>query len=477
MTNRNKPSKIRKIAPVLLTAVAVLVLLFAGLSALNGQPAGQTATPENTAAGIIPNPVLNSNVTWSTFHNGWKALEYNNGTANLTLNANPSNYYENYISVNPTDIIAPGTLQNEKVGETYWNQTTYWVASGSLTGGTTQTIGSISSNGVTYITDTTNTSASAANIPAIEFSIPLTSLPSNNPAYDYITLAAELTGATITGAAEGIYFNNGSANNYLPTTNVGETEYTTLSLQQINKLGTAQFNITGKGAMTNLEIGFLTHQPEISSTTYTETIYALALTTTPYPLGTTIYKNATTDATNSTGNAQLNTFNPSFAWQEVANGGYTVAVSQPMQNETISEAAINQNGYSEQVTYQGIETLPSAPDLSYTNSNISMPLTIAGKQFEVVNLNGASYSTEINAMSNGTYNFGTVNPNSQNSIILEVDYTTSQWNSVSSPPSFWSVQGIEYYWYVFLGMILGVIGLGAGIKQHAEGLRAPKGGK
>jgi hypothetical protein len=100
-----------------------------------------------------------------------------------------------------------------------------------------------------------------------------------------------------------------------------------------------------------------------------------------------------------------------------------------------------------------------------------MAMNVSGKQFTIATLNGISYLSAIQAKSNGTFVFGTVNPNNQNSIILQLDYTTSQWNSVSGAPSFWSIQGIEYYWYIFLGVVLGAIGLGAGVSAHSENLR------
>ena len=61
-------------------------------------------------------------------------------------------------------------------------------------------------------------------------------------------------------------------------------------------------------------------------------------------------------------------------------------------------------------------------------------------------------------------------------ISIVIDYTTNQWNNVSAPPSFWTnpVGAIEYYWYIALGVVLGVVGIGAGIGSKAEGFRAVK---
>ena len=55
-------------------------------------------------------------------------------------------------------------------------------------------------------------------------------------------------------------------------------------------------------------------------------------------------------------------------------------------------------------------------------------------------------------------------------------YTAAEWDSASHVPGFFSnpIATIEYYWYIFLGVALGAIGLGAGIKGHAQGFRGAK---
>ena len=105
-----------------------------------------------------------------------------------------------------------------------------------------------------------------------------------------------------------------------------------------------------------------------------------------------------------------------------------------------------------------------------------MPVSIDGNQFIVANLNGVSYTSTLNGMKNGTLAFGNANPNNENTIVLEVDYTASQWNSVSNAPSFWTnpIGAIEYYWYISLGVLLGAIGLGTGIGAKADGFRVRK---
>ena len=106
-------------------------------------------------------------------------------------------------------------------------------------------------------------------------------------------------------------------------------------------------------------------------------------------------------------------------------------------------------------------------------------MSIAGNQYEVANLNGISYLSAITTLKNGTFVFGTINPNAQNTLILETEFTAQQWNASTSAPSFFSVQGLEYYWWVGLIGLMSVIGLGAAASTHFSGeeenLKIPKG--
>jgi hypothetical protein len=71
-----------------------------------------------------------------------------------------------------------------------------------------------------------------------------------------------------------------------------------------------------------------------------------------------------------------------------------------------------------------------------------------------------------------------MNPNEPNSVIYQVYYTANQWNSITSPPFFLSIQGIEYYWWVFIIGTFGAIGIFAGLRDYATGkeenARTPK---
>ena len=150
-----------------------------------------------------------------------------------------------------------------------------------------------------------------------------------------------------------------------------------------------------------------------------------------------------------------------------------------MQNITESQTSISDGTYIEEATYQGTLSLPTAPGLSYGTANVSLNMTVPGSQFEVATLNGISYLSGVQAKTNGTYYFGKVNPNSPNSMILQAKYTASQWDASTHAPSFFSLRGLEYYWWVGVIAGLSIIGLGAAAVSHfggdEEDLKVPKG--
>ena len=460
-------------AHLLVVAVIAASVLFILTSAA---PAAQSAAaqPATTSGSYQPAPAMNTNITWSTFQSGWNPLEYTNGTANLTLNTQKSAIYANSISVNPADIQANGTLTHDRLGSnTNWDNTSSWTGTGPA--GSAETI-TEQANGDIQIKDNTSTASTYAQY---VISTPLSSFPSNNPQYDYITIITGVTGNTLTGVAQCVLAGNGSAGATLLSQNIGQTTYLTESLQSFQKGNNynPSFNTSGKGTASELALTVKLTLPASSTTEYyTLTIYGLAFTDFPLTFG----ENATSATpTTSENSLKLAALNPDFPWTEINNEGYSLATSQPMQNLTTQQTSINDGSYTEQATYQGTFSLPTAPDLSYSSSNISVLLTIPGAQYEVANLNGASYLTTIQSKTNGTFTFATVNPNTPNSLILEVKYTTSQWDASSSPPSFFSLAGLEYYWWATLIAIMSFVGLGSVALSHfgadEEGLRIPKG--
>ena len=462
MTKKNKSSNPKKLAIAGFFAIFIALLFMISSVPAQAGTGHQQETGFTTSVNYIPNPTLNSNVSWSVFHNNWKTLEYSNGTGNKTLNAGLSTTYKDPISVNPTDIQSTYLTDSNSTGTPF--NSGKLAKEGGTAGGSVQTTSY--SNGIYSLTQ--NTSAASTeyegwNLPGgLSDSV----LPSNNMAYNWITISYSLSGPAMTGVHGSLVIwnetNNGAS---VPKATVypGQSIWESAPLTAFKG---ANFNIS---VSTSFKPELELILPEHSSTTYTIKLNAFMITETPLYLGT----NAT-GTVNTEKSPKFQSFSPDFSWQSVSNNGYTVAVSQETQNITISETSINNGAYTEEATYQGILKLPSEPDLSYSNSYISMKMNMTGKQFIVTNLNGVSYSSQIQTKTNGTFTFGSVNPNNANTVIIEVQYTTAQWTASSGAPSIWSIAGIEYYWYILLGAGLGLIGLGTGIKSHANSLRVGK---
>lgn len=467
---------------VIFSLVMVLTMISAPTVQISSNISPQVA--ESTGS-YIPNPTMNTNITWSTFYNGWNPLEYSNGTANLTLNTAYSSLYANPINVNPLDI--KGSIQNytkriaSSTTNLEWNEISppgEWAGGsrGGVSGGAVFTL----SNTSGLVQFTLNTSAASSNGQGAGICIDTASLPSTNLQYDYLTASAEITSGTlITGLNLSIGLNSAHCNrteaHVTYTTSTHTPVYMSVPLSQY--AADIGYNTSGT-YYPRLDV-LLNVPQSTTATTYTVEIGDFAITTYANSIGTSVSNGSIQTITNIVGNAHLTTLAPSFNWTEVDNSGYTVATSQTLQNLITQQNSINTNNYIEQATFQGTFELPTAPDLSYSNTNITLPMALPGSQYEVSNLNGVSYLSQIQAKSNGTFAFGTVNPNSQNTIILEVEFTAAQWNASSTAPSFWSIQGLEYYWWIGIIGLLSLIGLGSVANAHwggtEENLKVPKG--
>ena len=471
-------------AHLLVVAVVVASVLFILTSAA---PAVQTAMaqPSTASNGYQPEPTMNSNITWSDFQNGWAPLEYNNGTANLTLNTEISSIYPNPFSINASDIQA--AQFNQPIGGMYWNNTASYYETPPADG-QVQHFYSSTINGEPAITYGINGTSQIAQEMHTGFQVLWSTLPSNNYQYDYFTIKGFITGTSAFGPhiviinqtspinayyyREQITSVNESAAAVSPQTTLttGQSFYYSIPLSAFANIS----NTKSQGVSVAIEYNTPIETTGPSCTTIT----GMALTTYPMSLGPTTLNKASI-ATAAVGNALTESFDPTYTWKDIAGSGYTVSTSQPMQNLNTEQTPITNGIYTEEATYQGTFNLPTAPDLSFANTNVSVPLSIPGSQYQVANLNGVSYLTDIQARDNGTFSFGTANPNNQNSIVLEVEYTTAQWDASSSPPSFFSLAGLEYYWWATLIAIMSFVGLGSVALSHfgadEEGLRIPKG--
>ena len=453
------------ILPVIVS-IAIAVL-FLSQPLAQAQQGAAPMTTQTTTGQVTP--VLNTNVTWSLFNSSMSPNEYLNGSGDPQyLNAEPSVYNPNYITVIPADISSPQLTGNDQLG---WKNSANWTVQNPPNGGGVSTI----TNSTSGIQMTSNESNSATSSPEYKLTIPDSALPSQNPAYDFITIIANSsmpTGSTIainpTNATRQYNQNMPITSNTTGTTTATSIFYS-INLATFAQETSIQFNTTvGKGYTPDILITIHQNLPE-GSASITTTLKALTITTYPIYLGT----NATGQQVNiATGPAHLTNFKMPMP-VTVSNNGYTESLSQPLgmaQNLTETQAAISSGQYVEEVTQQAIMSFPTAPDLTYGPSNMTLEMNgINASQVTLINVNGVSYSSGLSGFNGTSFNIGSENPNSPNSVIIQIEYTAAQWNSFTSAPSFFSVAGIEYYWWIFIISTLGAVGLFAGLKNYANG--------
>jgi hypothetical protein len=457
---------------ILIPSFAILTALIFLMSPV--QAAQQSASPlVATSVNYQPNPSLNANVTWSTFNSSMSWNEYLNSTGHPGyINAEPSISYKNYISINPSDIIAPKILQNDTLGKSNinWGATNTTAPSSTPTNITDslqyKTIG-----GVPEVTLYANaTSTHGAGVVDATFPIEAPDYPSQNLQYDYLTAIFSVNIPASSGAIGQIFVNNATAYGYITPQVTSGTYYITENLLQFEKsINYAEtFNTTaGDGYSAKLFIGPQLNIPSgAPAGTYSITLNALAFTRYPITFG----SNASGTITQNAGNLQLSVFHPDINNVSIVNGGYSEALSQELSNinYTATQTPISSGNYIEQVGYQGTFSFPSEPDLTYTGANFTLPLSVPGSQFQALDVNGVSYLSNIGNKTNGTVVLlSSPNPTSSTSYLAYIDFTASQWQTISSPPGFFSIAGIEYYWFIAIGAIASLLGL-AGAVRHAH---------
>jgi len=457
---------------ILIPGFAIVVAALFLMSPIQG---GMQASPSVVAStNYQPDPSLNANVTWSTFNSSMSWNEYVNGTgAPNYINSEPSTFYQNYISINPSLIIDHNVLQNDTLGASDIN----WGQRGALTpsptaANVTDSLQYINIGGVPEMTLYANVTGTHISSDAFaNFEIQSTDYPSQNLQYDYFTTIFTVNAPASSGAVGQILLNNATTSNYLTSGITTGTYYISENLFQYEKMTNyaESFNTTaGKGYSSHLYIGpFLDLPSGAPDGTYSITLNALAFTIYPITFGSNA--NGSVISQNS-GNLQLSSFHPDISNVSIVNGGYTEALSQELSglNYTSTQTPVSYENYIEQVGYQGTFSFPSAPDLSYSGANFTLPLSVPGSQFQALDVNGVSYLSAIGNKTNGTVVLlSSLNPTSSTSYLAYVDFTASQWQAISSPPGFFSIAGIEYYWFIAIGAIASLIGL-AGAVRHSH---------
>jgi len=474
-----------------------LALIFVAVALTASMPQGTAQANPQVLAQAVVNPLQgqpvvseNTNITWSSFNQSMAPNEYLNSTGHPEyINAEPSLYYKNYISVNPSHIIAPNVLQNDAIGNSNinWGHPTNWGSlSGTIETNMSYNVGYANESGEPMIRYTVQVSGGHVGyITAIGLIISSANFSSQNPAYDYLTAAFTVNTPSDSGAVGYMMVRNQTYPPNVPITPSIESGsyYITESLLQIEKNSgyATTFNTTaGSGYTSQLFIEPALNIPSgAPAGIYSITVNGLSMTTYPITFG----SNATgTTLTQSLGNLRLAEFHPdNINNVTVVGDGYSEALSMPTQmssNYTQTQNQLTGSSYIEETTSQGSLLYPTGTDISYSGSNVSVQFNgISGSQIPLLNVNGVSYSTQISNVSGNSTTLITTNPNQPVSVIYQVQYTASQWNSFTAPPFILSVQGIEYYWWIGLIAIFGGLGIFAGLRSYATGkeenLRAP----
>ena len=438
---------------LILTGFAIFISLIFLMAPVGA--ASHSISPDTTSStNYQPNPSLNTQATWNTFNSSMGFNEYINTTGNPAY-LNVQNGTGNYISIIPGDIKTNLTYPSYAVPSKWGVMNTVGDIQGASYVNNTYTEG-YAGNDI-YLNITTN--ANDPSTDGLGIIIDLSDMPSSTLSYDYFTLQYIVSGKDITGMQTFVNPNDNAGNGkIMQTLNGTGSGYISYNLQQ-----------TGINATT-----YANHavEPEIyidaPATTAAESvsleITGMAITTYPLSLGT----NSTGGIVNGgAGTIQLSTFKPA-QYVEVVNSGYSENLSQPMSltNYTTTQTPITSGNYIEQVGYQATFSLPSAPDLSYGEANFTLPLSVPASQFQVLEVNGVSYLSTLGNKTNGTAELlSSVNPTSTISYLAYVDYTATQWQSISHPAGIFTYDGIAYYYFIAIGAIAGIIGLAVAAKR------------
>ena len=455
---------------LILTGFAIFISLIFLMAPLGA--ASHSISPAATSSlNYQPNPSLNTQATWTSFNSSMAYNQYVNGTGKPAyLNVEPGS--GDYIFIKGNDIKST-YLQGDNVSGGIWDAPMTAGTPGGLAGGSTGQFG-IASSGVGNVfylnANTSNTAETVYN--QMPKNINATSFPSDNLAYDYITIIVHLTGKALTGVSGNIKLQNGTtgspAQATILTVTPGQTAYISENLADIAKNSGLNFNLTGSNAINAVPIITSVNLPSYtSSNIYNLTVTGLALSTYPMSMGT----NSTgAIITNSTGNdISLGNFKPAVP-MTIINNGYTENLTQPLSvlNYTTTQTPITSGNYIEQVGYQATFGLPTGLDISYTAANFTLPLSVPADQFQALDVNGVSYLSTLGNKTNGTVVLlSSVNPTSKISYLAYVDFTPSQWQSISHPAGIFTIAGIEYYWFIAVGAIAGLLGLAGGVR-HAH---------
>lgn len=457
----------------------------------------QAYTPRPTKNPVEPNPALEGNVTFSNHTAGQAPLEYVNQygkNANLTAVLDPRT--PNPLTIGEEGIIAPGQLQDNKIGGTNASALSLGTFYSANAAGVSESSSVATVNGVKMVTFSINSSLAGPSAGSMALEIPRSAYPSTNYAFDYVTISVVVspgtTGATVspsfyndsapyhageTSASIAQYSSNGTFSSDAPsgsrTIQIFSSQgfYITVAL---GALGSSFASSTSNG----IGAGFNYNIPKASGSTGTAiyTITAVSLSVYPLTLGPQMWNGSVITNNFFVGPVNLTALSPTFAYQGIEGGHYTAAIEQPASvlppsSINIAETPISSGLYAEQLTYSFLYGMPLEPSLTYGAFRFVDRVNLAPAQYVSVTYAGTSYLTDYtsaNAKGNYTTLVESASPTTPESWVGTVQYTQAQWNSISSPPGIFTVAGINYLWFVLIGVVAGLVGLGSAWASKGE---------
>lgn len=404
-----------------------------------------------------PNPSLNTQASWSSFNSTMAWNQYINGTGKPAyLNVEPG--AGNYISIIPGDIKTNLTYPSYAVPSNWGVET--GDGYGQSASNANNTYSEAYAGNDIWLNITTNANDESQD--GLGIFTDFSNMPSSTLSYDYFTFEYKVSGASITGMnTQVIAFDNyGTLQSRMQQLNGTGSGYISYNLQQTGINSTCYANH-------KVEAYILMNVPATSSAeSVSLEITGMAVSTYALSLG----YNATGGIVNSGLNEiKLATFKPA-QFMSISDNGYSENLTQTMSliNYTATQTPITSGNYIEQVGYQATFSLPSAPDLSYGAANFTLPLSVPASQFQALDVNGVSYLSTLGNKTNGTVVLlSSVDPTSSISYLSYVDFTASQWQTISHPAGIFTIAGIEYYWFIAVGAIAGLLGLAGGVR-HAN---------
>lgn len=471
-------------------ALAVVVMLLA-MCASTMNVMGYTPLPTDDP--IEPDPWIAGNLTKDTHKSTWSTFTYEDDVGAVkeeTSFALASDVNEPYL-VNYTKIYAPGVLQEVAMpSETTacksdkWNESACWTeftitgGTGTLANATVDGYGKAlsfkhvgSASKMTYSNWTYDLTDVTTDVEKMRWIVGVRVITLSAKTWAHVRVSDGTNANGYNVSAETVSALDG----YLQLgDSVGDSFFDDV---MVNKLGAVPNTLA---EITSIEV-YLNDTDATAAGTIQIQLLAMSYTTKRMMAGldkdgVKVYNQTFATALN---NVSVATFSPSFTYSRM--GDLTIAFRQrastlPSDSTSITDKSMDSGGYERQYTYRFDYFLPKAVDLTYADLVMYDELRVAGAQFEDVMVGTTDKTSIYNAATREVGDKITllatgISEDNTYTVKMIVDYTSSQYDKLSEPPGAMTTAGI---WYNILGglvLILGLVGLGAGLARRRRGMR------